>query len=368
MKILFVFVPIMGVLLAPALASAGPLDRGPMQERYNPAAKDMLRVPGVVGSYEQEALGSLQQAGLSVNVKRITKDDPKYAGKEGMVINQVPSAGGVAMVGSSISITVYKKGQGNQGGYGEGYGEDTGGQWEDNTGQYDGQQGGYDQSDGQDQWDSGNDSGGWQPPQQGEDMGEPDSNGNPDIGVDRGGLRMPPPSGGMRTPHPQMPVGKHDGGMIGARSGMPSKGRLRPSVANHHVLTPAQKRELGRNLRGSRGGKAEGGTIHASPVEPTATAQPPRLRAANPTAAKSVPHPVARKSDPLRGKDKEDMQRADQMPDKLKKPVLDHGGVGIIVGTATPKPVTKALQSGQKLRNTNQQEAKPQSWLQKLLH
>jgi len=374
-------VVVAGLLILPVLGITGPLDRGPMQERDNPAAKDMLRVPGVVGSYEQEALGSLQQAGLSVNVKRITKDDPKYEGKEGTVISQVPSAGGVAMVGSSVSITVYKTGQGYQH-EGGGYGDQEG----DGTWQNDGQQGGADQPDGQDQWNSGNDSGGWQPPQQGEDMEEPDSNGNPDIGVDRGGLHMPQPSGGMRTPHPRMPVGKHDGGAIGARSGMPSKGRLEPGVANHHVITPAQKRELDRNFRGSRGENAEGGTIHASPVQPTATAQPPRLRATHPTASKSVPLPVARKTDPLMGKNKADMQRTVQIPSKLKKPVLGHGsrgiivgtakpkptgksgGAGIIVGTAKPKPVAKGLQTGQQLRNTNQQETKPKSWLQKLFH
>ena len=60
-----------GFFTAPLFVYGGPLDRDPMQERYNPAAKDMLRVPGVVGSYEQEALGSLQQAGLSVSIKRI---------------------------------------------------------------------------------------------------------------------------------------------------------------------------------------------------------------------------------------------------------------------------------------------------------
>ena len=167
---------------------------------------------------------SLQQAGLAVTVKRITKDNPKYEGKEGTVINRVPSAGGIAMLGSSISITVYKTGQGNQGGYG-GEGGSTGGQWEDNTGQDDGQQSGSDQPDGQDQWDSGNDSGGWQPPPQGDNEGVPDSSGNPDIGINHGGMRIPPP---------WMPVGKHDGGTIGARSGMPSNRRLE-QIGRAHV-------------------------------------------------------------------------------------------------------------------------------------
>ena len=98
------------------------------------------------------------------------------------------------------------------------------------------------------------------------------------------------------------------------------------------------------------------------------------------------------------------MQREAPIPTRLKKPVLGHGGrgiivgtakpkpvgksgdtgiivgtakpkptgksggAGIIVGTAKPKPVAKGLQTGQQLRNTNQQETKPKSWLQKLFH
>ena len=96
-----------GILVSPALGFAGPLDREPPQQRFNPAAENMLRVPGVVGTYENEAMSSLQQAGLAVDVKRITKVDSQYEGKEGMVIKQVPSSGGMAMIGSSVTLTVY---------------------------------------------------------------------------------------------------------------------------------------------------------------------------------------------------------------------------------------------------------------------
>lgn len=95
-------------LLVGAGASAGPLDREPSQHRYNPAAENMLRVPGVVGLDEGQALDVLQQAGLAVKVKRIKEDHPRYSNKEGQVVAQVPAAGGVAMVGSTVAITVYK--------------------------------------------------------------------------------------------------------------------------------------------------------------------------------------------------------------------------------------------------------------------
>jgi len=105
------------LLLTTGSAFCGTLDRGAMQERYNQSAKDMLRVPGVVGSYEQNALSLLQQSGLTVKIKRITKDLPKYAGQEGKVISQAPLSGGIAMIGSTVTITVYKKNEGYDGGY-----------------------------------------------------------------------------------------------------------------------------------------------------------------------------------------------------------------------------------------------------------
>ncbi len=123
-------------------AQAGPLDREPMEQRYNPAAENMLRIPGVVGMFEQDARDMLQQAGLAVDVRYI-KEGNKYAGKEGTVVKQVPSVGGVAMLGSSVTLTVYMPpgftpGEGGDGeeNYGEqeGYPDGGHGEWDENTG------------------------------------------------------------------------------------------------------------------------------------------------------------------------------------------------------------------------------------------
>lgn len=81
-----------------------------MGQPANPAANDMLRVPGVVGMDYQSALATLQQAGLNPRVHRIRRETKKYAGQEGTVVKQVPSAGGMAMLGSSVGITVYAPG------------------------------------------------------------------------------------------------------------------------------------------------------------------------------------------------------------------------------------------------------------------
>jgi hypothetical protein len=89
---------------------AGPLDRTDMGPRVNPATNDMLRVPGVVGMDSQGAMATLQQAGLNPRLHAIHKTLKKYAGQEGMVIKQLPLAGGMAMLGSSVSITVYVPG------------------------------------------------------------------------------------------------------------------------------------------------------------------------------------------------------------------------------------------------------------------
>ena len=62
----------------------------------------------MVGLYEDEAMMALQQAGLAVSVKRIKQDDVRYRHREGRVVRQKPGAGGVAMVGSTVVITVYK--------------------------------------------------------------------------------------------------------------------------------------------------------------------------------------------------------------------------------------------------------------------
>ena len=96
------------LIVVPGTGSASPLDREPGQ-RQNPAADNMLRVPGVVGLYEDEAMIALQQAGLAARVKRIRNDDSRYRDREGRVVKQVPGAGGVAMVGATVVITVYKQ-------------------------------------------------------------------------------------------------------------------------------------------------------------------------------------------------------------------------------------------------------------------
>lgn len=95
------------VLLLAGPAFAGPLDRSSTGPRVNPAADDMIRVPGVVGMHYKDGLDILQQAGLSPAIKRIKSVEPRYEGREGEVVRQVPAAGGVAMIGSSVSITYY---------------------------------------------------------------------------------------------------------------------------------------------------------------------------------------------------------------------------------------------------------------------
>ncbi len=128
---------------------AGPLDREEMQPRNNPAASSMIRVPGVLGQSERDALEILQRAGLNVNAKYIRQSVEKYAGRSGMVVKQTPSAGGISMLGSSVTIVIYKvegKPVEESGDYGDagGYGS-TGGGYDDtgNTGDYGNNAGAY---------------------------------------------------------------------------------------------------------------------------------------------------------------------------------------------------------------------------------
>lgn len=86
---------------------AGPLDRRTMEPRRNPAADDMIRIPGVVGMNYREAMMYLQQAGLNPQLKRIKSFNKKHEGKEGEVIRQMPLPAGVAMIGSSVTIVYY---------------------------------------------------------------------------------------------------------------------------------------------------------------------------------------------------------------------------------------------------------------------
>ena len=62
------FIMILLICLSLGPASAGPLDRT-SEPRTNPVVDDMLRIPGVVGLSKQEAMSTLQQAGLSPIIK-----------------------------------------------------------------------------------------------------------------------------------------------------------------------------------------------------------------------------------------------------------------------------------------------------------
>ncbi len=120
-----------------SVALAGPLDRGDVQSRQNPAASSMIRVPGVLGQSERYALETLQRAGLNVKTKYIRQSMKKYVSRNGKVVKQIPSAGGLAMLGSSVSITIYKvdgepideSGDGGGGYGGSDYGSGSGGSY-----------------------------------------------------------------------------------------------------------------------------------------------------------------------------------------------------------------------------------------------
>jgi len=122
-------------LSLPVMALAGALDRGPMQQRYNQAADEMIRVPGVVGMYEADAMAVLQQSGVALNVEYSRKYKEDLTGKEGTVIDQEPGAGGVSMLGSTVTITVYRPPSAEElpgGNESEGqYGNDGASQWGD---------------------------------------------------------------------------------------------------------------------------------------------------------------------------------------------------------------------------------------------
>jgi len=96
------------VIGLPCAGWAGALDRGPSQQRYNQAADEMIRVPGTVGMWEQDAMAVLQQAGVVPSVEYERKYKGDLAGKEGTVIDQVPGAAGITMLGSTVTITVYR--------------------------------------------------------------------------------------------------------------------------------------------------------------------------------------------------------------------------------------------------------------------
>jgi hypothetical protein len=103
------------------LANAGPLDRAPSGARRNPAADNMIRIPGVIGFSFSAAMGILQQAGLSPEIEIMKKENKKYKGMEGKVVQQVPSPGGVAMIGSSVKVTFYMSAEPKESEYGGSY-------------------------------------------------------------------------------------------------------------------------------------------------------------------------------------------------------------------------------------------------------
>jgi len=100
------FTGIFLIFILPVSTHAGPLDRTD-EPRSNPVVNDMLRMPGVVGMNRFEAMSALQQAGLNPVVKIKTAVNPKYRGMECTVISQIPLPGGVAMIGSSVTVYVY---------------------------------------------------------------------------------------------------------------------------------------------------------------------------------------------------------------------------------------------------------------------
>jgi hypothetical protein len=102
------------VALMAGTLHAGALDRQNTQPRSNPVTQSMIRVPGVVGQDQGPAMMAVQAAGLNVTVKE-AKKMPKgmegAAGMEGKVVTQTPTAGGMAMYGTTVTIEVWKPGQ-----------------------------------------------------------------------------------------------------------------------------------------------------------------------------------------------------------------------------------------------------------------
>jgi len=338
-------VALLGGFVTFHVATAGPLDRGPMQQRYNPAAENMMRVPGVVGVYEEEALSLLQQAGLAVTIKRITRKDPKYRGKEGKVVKQVPSAGGVAMVGSTVVITVYGRGQGLQGGFGGG------------------------------QWDNGN-GGGWTPPPPEEGYGDggyedggygggyedgtpPQPGSGGDLGHDV--PNVPPPAGGGMTGRPVAPG---EGGLAPALPGsLPGKPSAKPERGGkQELLTPKQKRELQKaadrmrkggvrpgDLKpgGRKGSSGKSGTIVGHRVGVAHT--PAKAGGGKPALTPGKAHDIGKAVDRARHEDerkvdltpkqKRELQKA---ADRMRKGGVRPGSPGTSgkqgAGASTPSP------------------------------
>jgi uncharacterized membrane protein YgcG len=123
-------------LLLAGAALAGPLDRDEpvqMDSTVSSPATDMLRIPGVIGLDYDSAIGMLQDAGLNPRTETIETEDPRYAGKENMVVDQEPLPGGMGMYGTTVTVIYYapKRSRGDDdrhhGGGGAGSGGDDGG-------------------------------------------------------------------------------------------------------------------------------------------------------------------------------------------------------------------------------------------------
>jgi len=94
---------------------AGPLDRQNVQPRTNPVTQSMIRVPGVVGQEQASAMMAIQQAGLNPSILEageIPKGMSGAVGMEGKVVSQTPTAGGMAMYGTTVNLYVWKPNQG----------------------------------------------------------------------------------------------------------------------------------------------------------------------------------------------------------------------------------------------------------------
>lgn len=108
-------------VIAAAIAGtlfAGPLDRQNVQPRTNPVTQSMIRVPGVVGQEQASAMMAIQQAGLNVSVleaKSLPKGMEGATGMEGKVVDQKPSAGGMAMYGTTVTVYVWRSVQNGTG-------------------------------------------------------------------------------------------------------------------------------------------------------------------------------------------------------------------------------------------------------------
>lgn len=114
-RLIVVFTVACAIAWSPAGSlSAGPLDRQSVQPRTNPVTQSMIRVPGVVGQVQANAMATIQQVGLNVSVmpaQKLPKGMAGATGMEGKVVSQTPTAGGMAMYGTTVTLYVWKPGE-----------------------------------------------------------------------------------------------------------------------------------------------------------------------------------------------------------------------------------------------------------------